>query len=337
MTDLAVVLLTALLVCWASAASFGLLSRSTRGMALLRAGFGSARGALLVPPLLGVGTAATLWALHKQILVLRDPTAAFQSDADGCVHWLAHDGAYAPTLWAAAFSALGLCAALLPLLSARRARRIGTSLRQRIDRAATRGLRRAAGDPRRLFAARDLVEGPLVIAAARAAVFLPTWLRLPRRELSAVIAHERAHCARGHLRRRWRTEIALAVPLPCVLVAPLLRAARLEEECEADDEAVRACGSRVLVARALLRVSECVLSARAPWPAAIARFGDRDTLRQRIERLLAPGPRAPHAYRRALLALALVALVLPAAPLWAPAPALWVFCQLETLLGLWCC
>lgn len=338
MTDGAIVLLAALVACWCCAAVMGVIARSTRGLSALRLTFGSARGTLLVPPFVGLAAAVSLYGVHRNLLG-GGPGGRLATDVDGCVHWVSHTSEHAPSIRAVLFFGLLIGWGLAPFLVAGRTRRLARRLMGAVDRDATRRIRRDSPAGSRLFAVRGLADdGPLVLAIrGGAAVFLPSDLSITGRELAAVIAHERAHVERKHFRRRWVFESLLAGPMPRFLVKPLAHEARIEEECEADDDAARALGSGTIVARALVHVTESVLHTGGHVPARAARFAGGDGLRQRVERLLAPSRRAPRRFARALGLSTMIAVSIGSTLALAPQVGVWAFCQLESFLGMCCC
>jgi peptidase M48-like protein len=340
MSDALVVIALAIASSWAAAAILGVAARGTRGLHRIRLLFGSTRGALLAPPLVGLAVAASAYASHRSVLVQNRLARTLVGDQDGCLHWLAHATGMSPTAWSLLLSAVLLVAVSIPGWRALSRRRSQRALLLRIDRRATRRVRgwlrpdRSAPD---VFAARDLERvGALSTRLGRRDVVLvPTGLAVPEAELAAIVAHERSHLRRRHALRRWVFETLLAVPAPRLLLGRCLEAAREEEEWEADDDASSAVGDPLAVARALFHATEAVVSARAARRSDAALGADGD-IRGRVERLLRAPTAPPSGFARALGPSLALAGAFVVSQLVHPVPGLWAFCQVEQLLGLAC-
>lgn len=110
---------------------------------------------------------------------------------------------------------------------------------------------------------------------------------LDRAQLTAVIAHEKAHLAGGHhLLVAVTRGLAAAFPATPLFTRGAEEVARLTEMC-ADDIAARASGRNVLVT-ALLAMG----TGTAMPPVALA--ATAGNLSARVQRLLEPAPRAQH-------------------------------------------
>jgi Zn-dependent protease with chaperone function len=116
--------------------------------------------------------------------------------------------------------------------------------------------------------------------------------------LAAVVAHERAHIARGDT--RWAAVERLAARLlPARVADPLLARVHLAREQVCDAAAAEVVGSRVVVARALTRVARLGL---APGGVSIAGAALEARVRQLLD---PPGTRRPVAPLMVLVGLVL--------------------------------
>lgn len=116
-------------------------------------------------------------------------------------------------------------------------------------------------------------------------------------ERRVLLAHERAHLARGHHRYVWVADLAAAaVPV----LDPLRRRVRFAVERWADEDAARAVGDRDLVARAICRAALAQHDAAAV--PALAMSGD--AVGERVAAMLRP-PRTGRAPSAALGAVGL--------------------------------
>ncbi len=128
---------------------------------------------------------------------------------------------------------------------------------------------------------------------------------LDREQLSAVLAHERAHLAgRHHLLTMLTRGLAVSFPAVPLFTAGRREVARLAEMC-ADDAAARRVGSRPLVTALL------AMGTGAPVPLRALAVTGHATL-ARVERLVTPADRARQAGCQ--LALVAVTLMLTAGP-----------------------
>jgi Zn-dependent protease with chaperone function len=155
--------------------------------------------------------------------------------------------------------------------------------RRQLDRVATRrhaGVRVVPLDEPHAF----------VVGVLRPRIYLSQGLLAAAggRDLTSVVAHERAHAARRDPLRRLVASLALAYHLPGIAGALERRLARAHEMA-ADADAARMIGGGRPVAAALvrfarLRISQPALSGAASW------FGG--DLEARVERLLAARPQS---------------------------------------------
>lgn len=154
--------------------------------------------------------------------------------------------------------------------------------------------------------------GTVVLTSAALAV-------LDGQELSAVLAHERAHLrGRHHLVLAVADALARAVPFLPVFGWARAEQARLLEML-ADDDAARG-GGRLAVARALVRLAEAPTPARAPVPAAGLAAADLAAL-TRVHRLIGPDHRLGPVRRAGITAVLVAAAALPVAIAVTPAAA----------------
>lgn len=129
---------------------------------------------------------------------------------------------------------------------------------------------------------------------------------LDRAQLTAVIAHERAHLSGGHhLLVAVTRGLAAAFPVVPLFTRGAIEVARLTE-MRADDSAARASGRNVLVAALL------TMGTGTPTP-RFALAATAGNLTVRVQRLLEPPPRARHIGN--WLALAAVTLLVAASAL----------------------
>jgi D-alanyl-D-alanine endopeptidase (penicillin-binding protein 7) len=157
----------------------------------------------------------------------------------------------------------------------------------RLDALAARvGLRR----PVALRLLPDLA-GPIALGVLRPCVLLPASLlsRLPAELLEALLAHELAHVRRWDYLANLLQSAVEALLFFHPVVWWLSARLRAERELLADEIAATALGSPARLARALHALSELQPASSTPALAPAARGGQ---LLHRIERLLAPRPRA---------------------------------------------
>lgn len=149
-------------------------------------------------------------------------------------------------------------------------------------------------------------SGTVVLTSAAVASLSPV-------ELAAVLAHERAH-----LRGRHHLVLASALALSrSVPVLPIFKWAYLEQsrllEMVADDRAASTIGSRLTVARALVRLAEGVLAPPVALGAANVAAVSR------VERLIAPERLLTLPARAGMICLIAAAVLLPVTIAVAPA------------------
>lgn len=146
-------------------------------------------------------------------------------------------------------------------------------------------LHRLAGD--RLGSVRVVESARAFACAGLGSVLVSRRLSeaLDADHLHAVIAHERAHLARGDTRVAARAAVAVQI-LPKPTRRVLLTELRLAQEELADADAAGAVGSRWQVAEAIVQVTRLARAPLAPGPEAPAfTGGDVDA---RVRTLLAP-------------------------------------------------
>lgn len=342
LSDLLISIATGLLASWLSALAIGLGWRLSWVRAALNRVFGGARGALFVPPLFGVAVAVAACASHRDLFLWAPLNSSLSADGDGCLHWTAHGAGGGVTVLAIAVGG-SLALLVSHILFRLRAKYcILRGLLAAIDRSATRSIRTSVHgivNSRRVFAVDGLsVHGPLVARAPRGPlILLPRSLDFGRDELAAVVAHERAHIDRAHLVRRWIFESLLTVALPRFLVGPCIVQSRVEDECEADDDAAVALRSRRLVAHALVRAAESVdRHKKLTSMAQLAFMVPQTDLSFRVQRLLNTERPAPSRLVPGVAVALLVCGIAAASIVAMPVASVWAFCQLETLLGMSC-
>jgi Zn-dependent protease with chaperone function len=143
-----------------------------------------------------------------------------------------------------------------------------------------------------------------------------------RSHLQAVLAHERAHVARGDSRWRLAAQLCYAFHLPFVArhLDVLLAGAH---EMAADEAAARSIGSRSRVAEALVHMARTGSNA----PAFAHAFAHKD-IEERVVALLEPRPGGAEPSTNALLAVGVLALT------WIALAAEGIHHGLEIVMGL---
>lgn len=339
MSDVFVTVLLATISAWIACAILGLLCQRSAGVRFVRLLFGSARGALFLPVAAFLTVVVILTTLHRATNLV-NVSNNLSGDDDGCIHWMDHLATVG--VGAAPMFVAGLLVVLAGgvVSGAVRDARNRRRLVKRIDRSATRALRRVVGASRDegFVYVTSTIEDSGAFATAlggRRVVMVPLSSTLDCSEVRAVVLHERAHHARGHLRRRFWFEYALGMCLPAVLLRPVLRHAREEEEWEADRDAARILGSRSLVARAVLNAAERT-SFAARCQRECAYVAERWGLDTRVRRLIFDTAPVPYLVGRPIGLCALLG-ALKFVALWScPEWGIWLFCQTEQILGISC-
>jgi Zn-dependent protease with chaperone function len=134
--------------------------------------------------------------------------------------------------------------------------------------------------------------------------------RLPRRQLEAVLEHERAHARRRDPLARLAARVLSFAHLPALRRA-LLRELAIASEQACDFEAGRRLGDRLAVAEAIVCVERLLATAPATRT-AIAGF-DGSSVAERVRALLAAEPKAPRRGLQPFAAALLLAVGLVAA------------------------
>lgn len=342
MSDLLILVFIAMAVSWICSAVLGLICRSVHGRNCIRETFGSVRFSLYLPIIVGIAIAFTAYGLHRTPALVNQSALQLFGDQDGCVHSVSHEEVQFGNI-TSGFILAGLLI-IVGLFSARRKLESYYWVRTflpRIDRETTRRLRTPnpiRGQSTRVYAVRDLeFEGPFTVELlGKKLVFYPHLWEANTITAQAILAHENAHIQRRHLARRFVFETTLAPLIPSFLAKSAFVAARAEEEWEADDDAAREIGDRRNLARILVQRTEAIRMQLARSSSTFALFGEPDGLRERVLRLLNPSI-APAAGRVRFVALCSIAAGTSAAAMaGSPQWSLWMFCQVEQVLGISC-
>lgn len=343
MSDLFVVIAVLLAISWAASIALFIASRFERSFRFINSLFLGPRGALFAPPVFGALNAIYLFSCHRSLFPATS-NLNITKDDDGCVHGFVHEDRPVLIFWIFVFATLVSCSILIFVKRARATADIRRRLVASINRRATRSLRHNTaanrGDARICMISKNEM-GPLAIFIKKRIfikkkkyIFVPENSFRDAADLRAILAHELSHFQRRHFERRFLMEVILAIPAPWFLLKNYISAARAEDEYEADDDAVRAVGSPISVATAILHAAENAAATHRANTYVLRAMGDTD-ITTRIRRLIEPcAPR-----RRTFISIPLslsLATGVTAIAVAAPVIGVWTFCYFESLLGVSC-